>query len=52
MDDVMLGRDGPENLGILKKSQLKVDIVLCWKTVEFSAIGVYRIEFSAMESSS
>ncbi len=26
MDDVMPGKDGPENLRILKKSQLKVDI--------------------------
>ena len=26
MNDVMPGRDGPENLRILKKSQLKVEI--------------------------
>ena len=39
VDDVMPGRGGPENLRILKKSQLKVDIGPCRQTVEFSAIG-------------
>ena len=35
VDDVLPGRDGPENLRILKKSQLKVDIGLCWQRIEF-----------------
>ena len=34
------GMDGPENLRILKKSQLKVDIGLWRQIVEFSATGV------------
>ena len=42
VDDVMPGRDGPENLRILKKTQLRVDIGP-WRQ---------RIKFSAMESSS
>ncbi len=37
--DVIPGRDGPENLRILKKSQLKVDIGPWRQIVEFSAIG-------------
>ena len=44
----MPGRDGPENLRILKNSQLKVDIGSCRETVEFSAIGPERIELSAI----
>ena len=46
VDDVMLGRDGPENLRIFKK---RVEIELCRQTVEFSANGTLRIEFSAIE---
>ena len=32
VDDVMPGRDGPENLRILRKIQLKVDIGPCRQT--------------------
>ena len=39
VDDVVPGRDGPENLKVLKNSQLKVDIGPWWQIVEFSAIG-------------
>ena len=35
VDDVMPGRDGPENLRILKKSQLRVEIGPWRQTVEF-----------------
>ena len=35
MDDVMPGRDGPENLRILKKNQLRVEIGPWKQTVEF-----------------
>ena len=35
MDDVMPGRDGPENLRILKKSQLRVEIGPWRQKVEF-----------------
>ena len=38
MNDVMPGSDGPENLKILKKGQLKVDIGPCRQTVGLSAI--------------
>ena len=38
VNDVMPGRDGPENLKILKKSQLGVDFEPCRQTVGFSAI--------------
>ena len=48
MVDVMPGRDGPENLRFLKKSQLKVDIGPCRQTVEFSDIEAQRIEFSTV----
>ena len=37
-NDVMPGSDGPENLKILKKSQLGVDSGPCRQTVEYSAI--------------
>ena len=36
---VMPGRDGPENLRILKKSLFKVDIGPWRQRIEFSAIG-------------
>ena len=39
VDDVMPGRDDPENMRILKKSQLRVEIGPCRQIVEFSAIG-------------
>ena len=38
MNDVLPGSDGPENLKILKKSQLGVDCGPCRQTVGFSAI--------------
>ena len=38
VDDVMPGRDGLENLRILKKSQLKVDFGLWSRVVGDSAI--------------
>ena len=38
VDDVMPRRDGPENLRILKKSELKVDIGPCRQTIKFSAM--------------
>ena len=38
VDDVMPGRDGPENLRILKKSQLKVEIGPWNRVVGESAI--------------
>ena len=38
LDDVMPGRDGPENMRFLKKSQLKVDIGPCRQTDE-SRVG-------------
>ena len=37
VDAVMPGRDGPENLRILKKSQLRVEIGPRRQTIEFSA---------------
>ena len=54
MDDLMPGRDGPENLRILKKSQLKVDTGPCRQRVEFLPLswelGILplsrRVEFS------
>ena len=39
VDDVMPRRDGPENLRILKKSQLRVEIGLWRQTVEFLPLG-------------
>ena len=36
VDDVMPGRDGPDNFSILKKSRLKVDVGLWKMRVEFS----------------
>ena len=42
MDDVMLGSDGPENLKILKKSQMGVDCGPCRLTVGLSAIEAER----------
>ena len=44
----MPGSYGPENLKILKKSQLKVDIDR--QTIEFLPLG-QRMEFSAIELS-
>ena len=38
VNDVMPGRDGPENLRLLKKSQLELEIGLCRQTVRDSAI--------------
>ena len=38
VDDIMPGSDGPENLKILKKSQLGVDFWPCRQTVGLSAI--------------
>ena len=38
VNDVMSGSDGPENLKILKKSQLGFDLGQCRKTVALSAI--------------
>ena len=35
LNDVLPGRDGPKNLGILKKSQLRVEIEPWRQTVEF-----------------
>ena len=49
VDDIMTIRDGPENLRILKKSQLRVEIGPWRQTLEFSAIGAKRIEFSTVE---
>ena len=40
----MPGRDGPENLRILKKSQLRVEIGPWRQRIEFSAIEA-RVEF-------
>ena len=37
VDDIMLERDGHENLRILKKSQLKVEIGPCRQRVKYSA---------------
>ena len=37
MNDVLLGSNGPENLKILKKSQLGVDFGPCRQTVGLSA---------------
>ena len=39
VDDDMPERDGPENLRILKKSQLRVEIGPCRQTIEFSAVA-------------
>ena len=47
----MPGRDGPENLRILKKRQLKVDIGPCRQRVVFSAMEL-RVGDSAIESKS
>ena len=38
VDDVMPARDGPENLRILKKSQLGVEIGPCRPRDEFSVV--------------
>ena len=49
-DDVVPGRDGPENLRILKKSQLKVDIGP-WKTrVEFSTVAATGKIFRSLQT--
>ena len=47
----MPGSDGPENLKILKKSQLGVDCGPCRQTIELLALR-QRMEFSAIELSS
>ena len=47
MDDVTPGRDGPENLRILKKSELKVGIGPCRQTTEFLPLG-HTVEFSTV----
>ena len=39
VDDVMSGRDGPGNLRILKKSQLRVEIGPCRQRVELSTVA-------------
>ena len=39
MDDVLPGRDGSENLRILKKSELRVDIGPWRQIVEFLQLG-------------
>ena len=44
-DDVMPRRDGPENLRIVKKSQLKVDNGPCRQIIEFLPLG-HRVQFS------
>ena len=45
VDDVMPGRDGPENLRILKKSQLKVVDIGPWRQrIEFLPLR-HRVEF-------
>ena len=51
VDEVMPGRDGPENLRILKKSQLRVEIGPWWQRIEFSVIEL-RVGDSAIESKS
>ena len=43
VDDVMPGRDGPENLMMLKKSQLKVDIGPWRQIFEFLPLR-HRVE--------
>ena len=46
VDDVMPGRDGPDNLKILKKSELKVDIEPCRQKVEYLPLSwKLRVEF-------
>ncbi len=51
----MPGRDRPENLRILRKSQLRVDIGSYRQRIEFSAIELSslpfgnRVEFSTVE---
>ena len=54
VDNVMPVRDGPENLRILKESQLKVDSGPWRQTFEFSAIGAWSrvVGVSAIESKS
>ena len=44
VSDDMPGSDGPENLKILKKSQLGVEFGPCRETVGFSAIEVEKLE--------
>ena len=48
MDDVIPGRDGPENLRILKKSQLRVEIGPWKQRVEFLPLR-HRVAFGPLK---
>ena len=49
VDDVIPGRDGPENLRILKKSQLKGEIGPWRHIVEFQPLR-YRLGFGPLKN--
>ena len=47
MDDVMSGRNAPENLRVSKKRELRVEIGPWWQTIEFLPLG-HIVEFSTV----